>query len=66
MFEQGIRNVCEESKCILKREAVVYTQLFTEYLITKLIEHAYLIAKNAKRNRISGKDILLAYKLALF
>jgi hypothetical protein len=66
LFEIGIRNVCEESKCVLKRESVLYTHLFTEWLLMKIVNNAFLIAKNARRNRISGKDILLAYNLAMF
>lgn len=65
LFEQGIRTVCEESRCVLKRESVLYTHLFAEYLVTKIVSNALLIAKNAKRNRISGKDVMLAFNLSM-
>jgi histone H3/H4 len=64
-FETGIKNVCNDCKCVLKREAVAYTHLFTEYLLVKMVDNANLIATNAKRYRISGKDVLLALKISM-
>lgn len=66
MFYAGINNVCKDCKCVIKRDALIHLHLFTEFLLNKIVGNASLISKNAKRNRVSGKDIILSHKLALF
>ena len=66
MFYAGINNVCKDCKCVIKRDALIHLHLFTEFLLNKIVNNASLISKNAKRNRVSGKDIILSHKLALF
>ena len=65
MFSYGINNICNDCKCTIKRDALIHLHIFTEFLVNKIISNSTLIAKNAKRNRISGKDIILSHKLSL-
>ena len=65
-FQQGIRNVCSDCKCAMRREAESYTHLMIESLIYTLIKNANMISKVGKRNKASGKDIMLAFRLGFF
>lgn len=66
MFYTGINNICKDCKCTIKRDALIHLQLFTEYLLNKIVSNAALISKNARRNRVTGKDVILSHKLSLF
>ena len=66
MFYTGINNICKDCKCTIKRDALIHLQLFTEYLLNKIVSNASLISKNARRNRVTGKDVILSHKLSLF
>ena len=65
-FQQGIRNVCNDCKCVMRREAESYTHLMIESLIYTLIKNANMISKVGKRNKASAKDIMLAFRLGFF
>ena len=66
MFYTGINNICKDCKCTIKRDALIHLQLFTEYLLNKIVSNASFISKNARRNRVTGKDVILSHKLSLF
>lgn len=50
MFYTGINNICKDCKCTIKRDALIHLQLFTEYLLNKIVSNAALISINLRRN----------------
>ncbi|NCY26195.1 MAG: hypothetical protein EBX37_15545, partial [Alphaproteobacteria bacterium] len=61
IFDRFVRAICEKHQVQIKRDAVYVFQLYCETYLLKMVKAADLVAGCARRARIQGSDLTIAY-----
>lgn len=63
VFDRFVRAICDKSQVQVKRDAVYLFQLYCETYLLKMVKAADLVAGSARRARIQGSDLTIAYHI---
>lgn len=63
VFDRFVRAICEKNQVQVKRDAVYLFQLYCETYLLKMVKAADLVAGSARRARIQGSDMTIAYHI---
>jgi histone H3/H4 len=62
-FQRLIQPICNEERYVIKRDSFYLLHLFVETVIVKILQGSDMVADAAKRQRVSAKDVLVAYSI---
>ena len=62
-FDRFLRSICDAHKVAYKRDAAYLFHLYCEAYLIKMVKAADMVAVSAKRARVQGSDLTIAYHI---